>query len=165
MMPLSYLENKVKNNMLLNENDILKLTFLPLMHANENRSLRAIKSIELAEKIENNEDKTKCISMLYALFEKFGDEISKKKFKEVFSMTEIGKMIRDEGIKEGLEKGIEKGKTLGKAETLIKLLSKKLGKIPEEYKIKIKALSEDTIDIISLEIFDIKNIEEIEKYL
>ncbi|GCD12561.1 hypothetical protein [Clostridium tagluense] len=48
--------------------------------------------------------------MLYALLEKFGDAESKKKFKEVFNITEIGKMILADGIAKGIEKGIEKGR-------------------------------------------------------
>jgi hypothetical protein len=35
-------------------------------------------------------------------------------FKEVFSMTEIGKMIREDGLKEGIEVGIREGKEVEK---------------------------------------------------
>lgn len=91
---------------------------------------------------------------------KFGDEISKGKFKEVVSMTEIGKMIRDEAIKEGIKEGIAEGK----AEILIKQLIKKFKSVPDEYKKKIKKLSEETIDIIATDIFDIEKIEDVEKY-
>lgn len=41
---------------------------------------------------------------------KIGDEISKKKLKEVFSMTDIGRMIREDGIEEGIEKVSDLGK-------------------------------------------------------
>lgn len=44
--------------------------------------------------------------MLYAFLNKFGDKITKKKLKEMDkTMTEIGKIIREEGIEEGVEKG------------------------------------------------------------
>ncbi|WP_373899149.1 DUF4351 domain-containing protein [Haloimpatiens sp. FM7315] len=87
-------------------------------------------------------------------------------------MTEIGKMImeqgvkkgKEEGLKEGLKEGKEEGLKEGKAETLIKLFTKKFGKVPDTYKENIKKLSIETLDIISLEIFDIKDIKEIEKY-
>jgi predicted transposase/invertase (TIGR01784 family) len=161
---LQYLEDKINNGELLSDNDILKLTFLPLMSGYINKSDKAIKSIELAEKIKNDVNKTECISMLYALLDKFGDEKSKKKFMEVFSMTEIGKMIREEGIKEGLEKGMEKGIEKGKADVLIKLLIKKFGRISDEYEKNIRKLSSDTIEIITLEILDMKDIKELEKY-
>ncbi|KYH32436.1 flagellar assembly protein H [Clostridium tepidiprofundi DSM 19306] len=147
------------------------------MNSKEDKSTRAIKSIELASKIKENDNKLHCLSLLYALLEKFGDDDSKKKFKEVFSMTEIGKMIREEGLQEGLQKGLQKGlreglqeglqegKLEGKYEILVKQLIKKFKKIPEEYLKKIKTLSPDVIDIIALEIFDMKDIKDLEKYL
>ncbi|BDR65772.1 DUF4351 domain-containing protein [Clostridium tetani] len=91
-------------------------------------------------------------------------------------MTEIGRMIVEEsiekgraegikkGIEEGMEKGIEKGKTEGKSEILIKQLIKKFKKVPEEYIQKIKTLSIYIIDIIALEIFDMEDIKDLEKY-
>jgi coenzyme F420-reducing hydrogenase beta subunit len=79
----------------------------------------------------------------------------------VISMTEIGKMILDEGI----SKGKVEGKVEGKAELLIKLLTKRFKKIPNDYAIKIMMLPEATIEIIGTEIFDLEKIEDIEKYL
>ncbi|AWI04579.1 DUF4351 domain-containing protein [Clostridium drakei] len=83
-------------------------------------------------------------------------------------MTEIGKMILEDGMAKGMEKGMEKGrvqgKLEGKAELLLKLLTKKFIKMPEEYKKKIKELSDETLEIIGLEIFDMKDIKELEKY-
>ena len=75
-------------------------------------------------------------------------------------MTELGRML----IEDGIEKGIEKGRAEGKTETLIKLLIKKFGFLSEEYKSKISKLSNETIDIILMEIFDIKSINELDKY-
>ena len=72
----------------------------------------------------------------------------------------INGMNMEKGRKEGIEKGIEKGKS----ETLIKLLIKKFGFLSEEYKNKISKLSSETIDIILMEIFDIKSINELDKY-
>jgi predicted transposase YdaD len=125
----------------------------------------AIKSIELASKIKENNNKLQCLSLLYALLEEFGDIKSKEKFKEVFSMTEIGKMIREEGIQEGIKKGILKGKLEGKSEILINQLIKKFKKVPNEYIEKIKTLSPNIIDILALEIFDMQDIKDLEKYL
>ncbi|MFQ9882232.1 MAG: DUF4351 domain-containing protein [Clostridium sp.] len=75
-------------------------------------------------------------------------------------MTELGRML----IEDGIEKGIEKGRAEGKTETLIKLLIKKFGFLSEEYKNKIGKLSNETIDIILMEIFDIKSMNELDKY-
>lgn len=67
-----------------------------LIRGKATRSDRTIKSIQLADKILDNEEKLKCITLLYALFEKFGDINSREKFMGVISMTEIGKMCEDD---------------------------------------------------------------------
>ena len=98
--------------------------------------------------------------LLYALFDKFGDDSSKKRFKEVVSMTDVGRMIYEEGREEGLEKGIEKGKT----DLLIRRLIKKFKIVSDEYKKKLTTLSQDTIEVIGTEIFDMETIEDLKKY-
>ncbi len=80
-------------------------------------------------------------------------------------MTELGRMLIEDGIEKGIEKGRAEGRAEGKTETLIKLLIKKFGFLSEEYKNKIGKLSNETIDIILMEIFDIKSINELDKYL
>ena len=165
---LEYLKNKIENGESLSGEDIVTLSFIPLMKGKESRSKRTLESIELAGRIPEGNEKIQCLSLLYALFDKFGDELSKLRFKELISMTEIGKMLREDGVKEGLEKGLKKGKeegkTEGKAEILITLLIKKFKAIPEEYKIKIKNLDEETINVIATDIFDINTLEELERY-
>jgi hypothetical protein len=143
-----YLKRKIENNEPLTEEDILNLTFLPLMSGSDSKTERAIKGIELAENIKYKEIKAISLSMLYALFEKFGDTISKNRLEEAIRMTEIGKMIRDEA----------------KAEMLLKQLMKKFKKLPEEYKNKIKGLSEDALEIIATGIFEIEKVEDLQKY-
>jgi predicted transposase YdaD len=165
---LEYLKEKIEKNENLTREDILTLTFLPLMNSEEGRSQRTLRSIELADKIKDSEDKTQSLTLLYALLEKFGDDLSKKRFKEVFSVTEIGKMIREEGIREGIregkEEGVKEGLKKGKVDTLIKLLTKKFGRVSKDYESEIRNLSEDSIDIITIDIFEINDIKEIEKY-
>ena len=90
--------------------------------------------------------------LLYALFDKFGDDVSKKRFKEVVSMTDVGRMIYEDGMEEG------------KADLLIKLLIKKFKIVPDEYKKKLMTLSQDTIEVIGTEIFDMNSIDELKKY-
>ncbi len=72
-------------------------------------------------------------------------------------MTEVGKMIYNEGKEAGLEKG--------KAELLIKQLMKKFKILPDEYKEKIRNLSGDVIEHIGTEIFDMESLEDLKKYL
>ena len=75
-------------------------------------------------------------------------------------MTEIGKMIRDEGIQEGIKEGVKKGK----AKILIKLLIKKFKFVPQGYMDRINNLTEDTIEVIAMDIFDLERIEDLEEY-
>ena len=52
----------------------------------------------------------------------------------------------------------------GKVELLIKQLIKKFKIIPDQYKEKLKSLSEENIDLIATEIFDMKSIVDLKKY-
>ena len=76
-------------------------------------------------------------------------------------MTDVGKMIYEEGRAEGLEKGVNKGK----ADLLLKQLIKKFKVIPNDYKDKIMNLSQESIEVIGTEIFDMDSIEDLKKYL
>jgi hypothetical protein len=58
----------------------------------------------------------------------------------------------------------EEGRKEGRAQLLLKQLTKKFNEIPEEYKNKIMELPDETIEIIGLEIFDMKEVKEAEKY-
>ncbi|OPJ64123.1 DUF4351 domain-containing protein [Clostridium oryzae] len=157
---LTLLKDKIMRKEKLSGEDILTLTFIPLMNSKESKSKRSLEGIELAAAIDDQDVKLQCLTLLYALFDKFGDIASKSKFKEVFSMTEIGRMIREDGIKEG----IEEGKAEGKAELLINLLIKKFKKVPDDYIEKIKKLPIGVIDIIATEIFDLASLEDLKKY-
>lgn len=157
---LQNIKYKVDNNIELTEQDIMTLSFIPLMSSEKSKSQITLESIEVAKNINNNNEKNNCLMLLYALFDKFGDDVSKKRFKEVVSMTDVGRMIYEEGIEEGIEKGIEKGKT----DLLIRQLIKKFKIVPDEYKKKLMTLSQDTIEVIGTEIFDMESIEDLKKY-
>ncbi|QAA33501.1 hypothetical protein C1I91_18645 [Clostridium manihotivorum] len=79
-------------------------------------------------------------------------------------MTEIGKMIRDEGLKEGRQEGLKEGMEIGKVELLIKQLIKKFKKIPSEYEEKIKKLPVTTIDVIATDIFVLEFVKDLDEY-
>lgn len=151
-----YLKEKIINGAHLTDEDIVNLTFIPLMKTKEDKNARIMKCIELADKIKIKEDKNKCTTLLYALFDKFGDEVSKKKFMEVISMTEVGKMIFEDGKSEG--------KAEGKAEVLIKQLIKKFESVPQQYIDKIKVLPELVVEEIATDIFELEKIQDLEKY-
>lgn len=165
---LNILRNKIQNHSSLSGQDILSLSLLPLMRGTETKSKRLIESIELSNNIADSDQKVQCQSILYALLDKFGDNEAKKRFKEVISMTDIGRMIYEDGVAEGKAKGIAEGKaegeTGGKADLLIKLLIKKFKTLPQEYKDKIKQLPMDSLEIIATDIFDLEKVQDLEKY-
>ena len=158
---LSIIEDKISKNKDLSDEDILTIALSPLMSGKLTKSERTIKSIDLADSILEDKDKMKCLTLLYALFDKFGEDSSKKKFMEVISMTDIGRMLTEEAEARGIEEGIAEGK----AEILAKILVKKFNIKPEEYIDKIRNLSDEVIDNIIEDIFHIERIEELEKYV
>lgn len=138
----------------------MTLSFIPLMASKKSKSEITLESIDLARNIPSDKEKNNCLMLLYALFDKFGDDSSKKRFKEAVGMTDVGRMIFEEGKEEGREEGREEGKV----DLLIKQLIKKFKIVPEEYKIKLMNLPKETIEIIGTEIFDMESIDELKRY-
>nr|WP_235603175.1 DUF4351 domain-containing protein [Thermoanaerobacter sp. YS13] len=93
--------------------------------------------------------------------------------KEVNIMiSNLGKTILQEmkerekkGIEKGIKKGIEKGMERGIGVTVIKLLEKKFGNVPEEYVKKIDGANRETLMVIVDNIFEIDKIEDLDKFL
>lgn len=69
-------------------------------------------------------------------------------------------MFNSDLYKEGVEVGIERGQHL----LLMQLLTKKLGRISEKYLYKLEDLESNQIINIALDIFNIKTIEDLDKY-
>ena len=161
------LEKKINNKEKLTKQELISLAFTPIMGGKLTKAEKIIKSIRIV-KSSDSEYKYDIESMLYAFADKFLKGKDLQRVKEEISMTELGRMLiedgRTEGRIEGKIEGRTEGRTEGKIETLIKLLIKKFGFLSEEYKNKISKLSSETIDIILMEIFDIKSINELDKY-
>ncbi|WP_273701894.1 DUF4351 domain-containing protein [Tepidanaerobacter acetatoxydans] len=77
----------------------------------------------------------------------------------------LAEKLREEGLKEGLEKGLEKGKVAALAKTALKLLSRKFGPLPEEFKSKISKLDLVTLEIIIDGISDYESLDDVKKYI
>lgn len=89
---------------------------------------------------------------------KISEKVSKEKGGEVMSIAEE---LREEGIEEGIEKG--EVKQLKK--TVLKLLTRKIGRLPKDYKTSLKELDKEELEIVSDAIFDIENLDDLDKYL
>ena len=94
--------------------------------------------------------------MIYAFADKFLEGKDLEKVKEELRMTDLGKMLVNDGIKQGKEEG--------KAELLIMQLLKRFKKIPEDYQNKIKELSPAALEILATDIFELEKVEDLEKY-
>ncbi|SHJ10410.1 protein of unknown function [Clostridium cavendishii DSM 21758] len=158
------IKTKVDNGEELTEQDIMTLSFIPLMESEKSKSDITLDSIEIAKDIKNEEEKTKCLTLLYALFDKFGDEKAKKRFKEVVSMTDVGRMIYEEGKEEGISIGEANGETKGKADLLLKQLIRRFKKLPDGYREKILNLKLEQIEVIAGDIFELEKVEDLEQY-
>lgn len=103
------LQQKIIANQPFQEEDILKLIFLPLMKSGLSEDQMAIQAAQLAKEIPG-EIKTLVIGALLAVTDRFMAESNKRKLLEVLKMTQIEQWIREEGIKEGIKEGETRGK-------------------------------------------------------
>ena len=161
------LEKKINNKEKLTKQELISLAFTPIMGGKLTKAEKIIKSIRIV-KSSDSEYKYDIESMLYAFADKFLKGKDLQRVKEEISMTELGRMLIEDGIekgrKEGIEKGIEQGMEKGKADLLIKMLVKKFKNVPNEYREKIKMLPQDTIEVIGMDIFEMNSINDLEKY-
>ncbi|CAI3196737.1 hypothetical protein CNEO3_1990002 [Clostridium neonatale] len=108
------IEEKLNNNIEVTKQDLIALTFTPIMSGKLSKLDKIIKSIRLVKKIDN-EYRYDVESMLYAFADKFLDGKDLEKVKEEISMTKLGEMLVEDGIKKG-----EKKKAIEIAKTAIK---------------------------------------------
>ena len=93
----------------LEEVDLLKLIFLPLMNSQQPEAEMTIKAAELA-KSTNNKITGFVIGAIIAITDKFLPEEYKKRLLEVLRLTQIEQWIREEGKIEGKLEGKLEGK-------------------------------------------------------
>ncbi len=99
-------------------------------------------------------------------------ESKQKEISEVFEgYQEVEVMIANltETLREELQrkelKGMSEGISKGMSKVVIKLLTISLGKLPDELIDKIKNSKEEHLDVISDNIFQLKSIDDLYKYL
>ncbi len=99
----------------LEETDLMKLIFLPLMKSTLIEAEMTLKAAELA-KTANNKVTSFVIGAIVAITDNFLPESYKKRLLEVLRMTQIEQWLREEGKQEGIIEGEIKGKIEGKIE-------------------------------------------------
>lgn len=109
----------------------------------ENKLVRALK-ISTDYPIDKKRDVQ---AMLYTFALKFLNSSELEQVKEVIKMTELGRMLREDGIQEGMEKGMEKAK-IDVVRELLKgglLTKEQIAKVTHLTLEKIKEIEEDIV--------------------
>lgn len=155
------LKKKVANDEELDRQDILSLTFLPLMKSEKEKNERVLEAIELAKRVKHEEEKNNCLALLYAFAEKFIDSEYMEKVKEAFRMTEIGKMLRDEAYEEGKKEGLCNSQNM-----IIELLENKFDDIDVETLKMIKKIDDfDVLNLVMKKALKVDSIQKLKEYL
>ena len=116
---LDRIEKKIKKKEEVSKSELVSLTFTPIMGGSLSKADRIMRSIRIIEEVEDDY-KYDIESMLYAFADKFLKGKELEEIKEEIAMTKLGKMLREEGIREGIKEGI-KQKGYKDAENLLRL--------------------------------------------
>ena len=140
------IQTKLSINEELTKSLAIQLILTPIMGGTLSKKDKILKAVQLSSEF-NDELKIDIQAMCYAFANKFLDKTDLEQKKEALSMTELGKLIKEEGIKEGikegLEKGIEEGKLKANIETAKKML---LEGLSDDVIIRITGLDIETLN-------------------
>ena len=113
--------DKLSSGKDIDKQDIIKLTFTPVMGGKMDKSEKILKAIKLSKEI-TSPYKRDMESILYAFANKFLSGKDLERVKEELRVTEIGKSLIEEGKEEGIKAG-EKKKAIEIAKGLLDILS------------------------------------------
>ena len=144
-----------------------------------------LETIKLEKEINNEAIRNKVIALTLVMTNKLvGPEVMESIWEEI-KMLKIVKFAeekgiekgREQGMEQGLVKGIEKGREQGlvqgqeqgrieeKRSLVERLLVKKFGLVPQDILEQIPKMNAATLDLISIEIFDMQRIEDLQRYI
>ncbi|KEH88104.1 hypothetical protein [Clostridium novyi] len=136
---------KIKNGLEVTKQDIISLTFTPIMGGSISTVDKILNAINIVKDIKKDY-KNDIESILYAFANKFLSGKDLEKVKEELRMTELGKSL--------IQEGIEKGKDEGKKEKTLEIVKKAIK----------KGLDNETIkELTDLDIEEIELIREVLK--
>lgn len=145
------LQEKVDGGERLTKEDLVPLTLCPLMGGGMSQKERIKKVLEFSRKAEEDipkRDVEKIESVVYAMAEKFLENIEMDEIRELMKMTRLGQMLRAEGRAEGREEGREE-------ERYQNLISKILRKIQKNCTVSEMADMLEEDEEIVQKIYDI----------
>ena len=88
---------------------LMHLVLLPLTYKGEEKKQEAIRAcVDLAKQLPDKEQETFALAGILTFTDKIISDETKRYIKEVLGMTQVGKMLMDEGRQEGLQKGQQK---------------------------------------------------------
>lgn len=122
---LEQMKEKVEQGKSLTHQELMKLSFLPLMHSRFNRQDLIKEAVELAKRIESEPKQLQVIAGILTATDKFIDEKYAKKVREWLKMTKVGRIFEEEkqeAIREAIAR-TEREKTIEIAKSLLDLLS------------------------------------------
>jgi predicted transposase/invertase (TIGR01784 family) len=99
------LHQKITAEEILDEEDLMKLVFLPLMKSRKKIEERAVQSLELARRLKDDKQRVFAMSGIIVVTDKHLTEEYKKRLMEVLQMTQIEQWIKEEGREEGKKEG------------------------------------------------------------
>ena len=132
------LVKKISRRKRLDMEEQMQLMVLPLTVKGDRRKQEvAMEAVKLAKKIGDQKQRNQVLAGILTFTDKVIDENFRERIKEEWKMTQIGKMIFDDGFrageKQGEKRGEERGEARGESRKLIELSCRKLrkGKSPE----------------------------------
>ncbi|KKE78152.1 transcriptional regulator [Oceanobacillus caeni] len=120
--------NKIRVGEQLTHEELFKFSILPLMHSVRERDELIHDSIELAKKIDNEQQQVQVIAGILTSTDKFIDDEYARKVKEWLKMTKVGRAFEEEkqeAVKKA-EKEAEKKQAKRIAKSLLGVLNDKL---------------------------------------
>lgn len=112
---------------------LMHLVLLPLTYKGEEKKQEAIRAcVDLAKQLPNKEQETFALAGILTFTDKIINDETKRYIKEVLGMTQVGKMLMDEGrqegrqegLQEGLQKGLQKGQQKAAKKTAKNMLKR-----------------------------------------
>lgn len=125
---IANLQDKIQKGEILTREDLVPLILVPLMDGESSQKERIKSAYEITRKatMVDREEIRKIETVIYAMADKFLDEVDLEKVKEEVKMTRLGQMLINDGIAQGIRVLIETCKEFGeqKEDTVTRIVRK-----------------------------------------
>lgn len=102
---LEQVQRSIDENRITDE-VLMRLMILPLTYKGEEMKQKAVrKCVNLARRIKDKEQESFALAGILSFTDKVINEETREYIKEVLGMTQVGKMLIDEGMRKGMQKG------------------------------------------------------------